>query len=255
MRRPWQIWLAFAGCVLVAVAAVAWLSFRALESERAELTASARAGLEENARLALWRIDSAVAALIAQENARPYFAYRSLYSTSEPHGKAAGRKASNAALAPSPLLAAENPQIKLHFEFDGAGQLYSPRVPTPDVYGRVVPQYLSQQQVDRSSELLQELGKVVDQPQMLALLPPTDVPLVNGQTDWAPQAVAQQPALSNGLPQQGGFNGNANVEQQALVQQARGAYEYRPDRRRSPTIRTSSRPAILCCSPATCERP
>ena len=49
-------------------AVVGWLSFRALESERAERTAR-EARLEENARLARWRFGSSVAPLIVQENA------------------------------------------------------------------------------------------------------------------------------------------------------------------------------------------
>jgi signal transduction histidine kinase len=226
MRRPWQIWLCFAGCLLVAVAAVAWLSYRALESERAELTASARADLEENARLALWRIDSAVAALIAQENARPYFAYRTFYSIGQPQGKNAAGKARPAALTPSPLLSAENPQIKLYFEFDTAGQLTSPRVPAPDELKRAVPQFISQEQVDRSRTLQQELAGLVGEPQVLALLPPVvhsppDEPVAANQP-----VLTQQGYANNSLQTQNRLNGNADVEQQAAAQQARGAYEY-----------------------------
>jgi hypothetical protein len=71
MRRPWQVWLAFAISLLVAVAAVGWLSYRALESDRADAVAAARAAREELARLAMWRLDSAATTLIAQENAQP----------------------------------------------------------------------------------------------------------------------------------------------------------------------------------------
>ena len=226
MRRPWQIWLCFAGCVLVAVAAVAWLSYRALESERAELTASERAGLEENARLALWRIDSTVAALIAQENARPYFAYRSFYPTGEPLVKTPGRKTNAAVLAPSPLLSADNPQIKLYFEFDPAGQLSSPRVPAPAVLGRAVPQYLSEQQVDGSRKLLGALAGFASEPQLVALLPAAVFSPLPNPTEVNPTLLSQQPYLNNSPQSPQGFNGNAIVEQQELVQQARGNYEF-----------------------------
>ncbi|MGQ0637298.1 MAG: sensor histidine kinase [Planctomycetaceae bacterium] len=75
MSRPHHIWLSYAACLALAAGAVGWLSFRALDSERAEATARSQALLEENVRLALWRIDSALAPFLAQENSRPFDAY------------------------------------------------------------------------------------------------------------------------------------------------------------------------------------
>lgn len=69
MRRPWQIWLAFGICLAAVFLATAWLSYKALQSDRAEQLARNQAALEENARLALWRMDSYMAPLVAQENA------------------------------------------------------------------------------------------------------------------------------------------------------------------------------------------
>ncbi len=45
--------------------------------DQAEAKARRQAAVEENVRLALWRMDSALAPLVAQESARPYFAYSS----------------------------------------------------------------------------------------------------------------------------------------------------------------------------------
>ena len=84
MFRPSIIWLAFGVCLAVVVAAVGWLSFRALEADDAEAAARHQAALEENAQLALWRMDSAMAPLVAQESARPYFTYESFYSIARP---------------------------------------------------------------------------------------------------------------------------------------------------------------------------
>jgi hypothetical protein len=44
-----------------------WISLTVLRLERAEQQARAQAALEENTRLALWRLDSALIPLLAQE--------------------------------------------------------------------------------------------------------------------------------------------------------------------------------------------
>lgn len=77
MKRSRYLWIAFALCFCVAAAAMAWISAAALQLDRAEKAARRQAAVEENVRLALWRMDSALAALVARENARPYFAYKS----------------------------------------------------------------------------------------------------------------------------------------------------------------------------------
>ena len=66
---PRRVWTAYAACVLGAAVALAALTQRALEADRADAAARHEAAVEENARLALWRIDSAVGALVARETA------------------------------------------------------------------------------------------------------------------------------------------------------------------------------------------
>jgi signal transduction histidine kinase len=67
--RPWHVWTAYALCLAVAAAAIVTLTNRALESDQAEARARREAALEENCRLALWRMDSAAATLVARESA------------------------------------------------------------------------------------------------------------------------------------------------------------------------------------------
>ena len=66
---PRRVWAAYAVCVLVAALALVVPTQRALEADRAEAAARDEAAVEENVRLALWRIDSAVGALVARETA------------------------------------------------------------------------------------------------------------------------------------------------------------------------------------------
>ncbi len=102
-------------CLLVVTAAVGWLSFRALESEQAEATARAAGALEENARLALWRIDSAVAPLIAQETRVLFCLPLVLFRSASRMARRPAAKPSGAPLAPSPLLSARKPADQAAF--------------------------------------------------------------------------------------------------------------------------------------------
>ena len=70
------MWLGFAAAVAVVLGAMGWVTAAVLRLDAAEGESSRRAQLEENVRLALWRMDSALAPLIAAEHARPTAAGR-----------------------------------------------------------------------------------------------------------------------------------------------------------------------------------
>jgi len=65
--RPARVWLVFAACAAALLGAMMWISLTVLRLERAEQQARAQAALEENTRLALWRLDSALIPLLALE--------------------------------------------------------------------------------------------------------------------------------------------------------------------------------------------
>ena len=200
MRSPWQVWLAFVVCLAMIVAAVGWLSFRALESDRAEATARRQAQNEENARLALWRIDTALAPLVMQENAQPYFSYNTLYPAERSPGKPRGKAAPEP--VPSPLVTQPPPQVLLHFQIDGAGRFSSPRVPAEGIVDRVVPKYLTTEQVAESKRLLDRVKASIDRQALLATLPPPELP----------SAIPAQIAANYGLNNSGqlAFGGNSS---------------------------------------------
>jgi hypothetical protein len=100
------VWLVFALCVAALVGAMLWSSATVLRLERAERGARARAALEENTRLALWRLDSSVMPLLAQEAARPSAHY-------DPRPGEL-----------SPLVRATPAEVLLHFETSAAGALH-----------------------------------------------------------------------------------------------------------------------------------
>src|SRR3954470_9490185 len=65
------MWLVFAAAVAVVLGSMGWVTAAVLRLDAAEADSRRRAQLEENVRLALWRMDSALAPLIAAEHARP----------------------------------------------------------------------------------------------------------------------------------------------------------------------------------------
>ena len=71
MIRPWQIWCLYAGVVIVVFTLLARTTINIVEIDAARLEARRFEAIQENARLALWRIDTALAPLLAIENSRP----------------------------------------------------------------------------------------------------------------------------------------------------------------------------------------
>jgi signal transduction histidine kinase len=171
MKRPWQIWLIFGICGLAVLAALGRLTFKALELDRAEALARRQAALEENSRLALWRMDSAMAPLVARESARPYFAYQPFYSVAEAAGRTSNGRSMAGKLAPSPLLTRAVPQVRLHFQIDAAGRLSAPRLPTEPLQKRAVPQYLSQEEIHEAEARLARVRQFARREVLLAGLP------------------------------------------------------------------------------------
>jgi signal transduction histidine kinase len=111
--KPAHVWSAFGLCAAVLLAALVWISASMLRLERAELAARAQATLEENTRLALWRLDSALMPLLARESSRPSAEY-----APEPSGL-------------SPLFAETPPEVWLHFQLAPGAGVTSPQVPSP----------------------------------------------------------------------------------------------------------------------------
>ncbi|MGC4001451.1 MAG: HAMP domain-containing sensor histidine kinase [Anaeromyxobacter sp.] len=101
MTRRWHLWAVFALCLAGLLAGVGGISLAALRLDRAEAEARRQAALEQDVRLALWRLDAAVAPLLAREGARPARAY--------------------AAALPLPE------RVLAHFQLSPGGELRSPQ--------------------------------------------------------------------------------------------------------------------------------
>jgi signal transduction histidine kinase len=147
MSRLLSIWLAFAICLAVVLAAMGWISLAAVRLGRAEAEARRQALTEEKTRLALWRIDSALAPMLAQESARSYFAYQAFF--------------------PADLA----PYVLLHFQIGPDGTFTSPQAPS-EPFGKVLgPAHLDAQRIEKARMLLGQLAAEVSRQKLLKLLP------------------------------------------------------------------------------------
>ena len=121
--------LVFSASVVAVLALLGFLTLRTLRLERDELRAKADAVQQEALRLALWRMDSAVAPIIAQEAARPYFHYLSYYPEQRAFTRVWEPVRPGEVLVPSPLVEGTPPFVLLHFQVQADGRLTSPQVP------------------------------------------------------------------------------------------------------------------------------
>ncbi len=120
MKRAWLVWLFFGLCAGAMLAIMAWGSRKLLQLEAAEKESRREAAFEENVRLSLWRLETALAPVIVQENSRPYAAYLD----------GSGSSAS--------------PYVKLHFQIEQDGRLLVPgTAPLGDLRDPVVVATLS----------------------------------------------------------------------------------------------------------------
>lgn len=69
--RGFCVWAALIACAVLVIGAMAWLTRNVLESKREQAVAEIRAAVEEQTRLALWRMDAAGSAIMLRENQRP----------------------------------------------------------------------------------------------------------------------------------------------------------------------------------------
>jgi signal transduction histidine kinase len=206
--RPWQIWfLYFVGLAGLA-GALSWLTVKALELDRAESLARRQAELEEDITAALWRMDSVLTPLLAEEAARPYQVYRAVYASAEANTKAATRREL------SPLLLQPPPHAVLHFEMAANGQISSPQCPTGDDRAWAIQNGANPEAIAAFSARLTELHAAVAFPALLVQCSPPQ-PADSAPSGTIPGGEARQ-QLTQGFGSQSIFNPYEDSVQQQL---------------------------------------
>src|SRR5215204_522117 len=182
MRRG-LLWFIFSLCVIIGLAAMAWISLTVVRLDR-------QAQVEENVRLALWRMDSSLAPLIAQETARPYFAYSPFIRTQRAYNKAYSEVE---VMIPSPLLTQDSPLIRMHFDFAADGAFTCPQVPQGNQADIALARsYTTRAHIDEASAAMEELRELVNAGELLARLPPEMT-----TTPWPMPSQAQEVTALN----------------------------------------------------------
>ncbi len=243
-RARWPA-VVFAACTLGAVAALCLVTVHALRLERREMEARAQAAAEELARLALWRMDSALAPVIARESGRPYFHWSPFYPAGRAYTTMWEEVRPGEVLVPSPLLTFSDPLVRLHFQLTADGRLTSPQAPMGDMRGLVESAYLPAERVVEAEERLSRLRAMLGEPEKTfaaacVTLPPPEVSVVARVSDaeagvrnvgqmFQQQAVEQEELAKNEYRARRSVSNIAKAaEQRALGPEADSAFSDPP---------------------------
>lgn len=127
MSRVTRTWAIFAVAAALGIGAMGWVTRAALKLERREAQIQGQALLEERVRLALWRMESILAPLIATEAARPAAHYHAYVPVKRFFDEDLKPVEGSLVWLPSPLQGPHSPHVRLHFQVDGQGRWTSPR--------------------------------------------------------------------------------------------------------------------------------
>ncbi len=117
-------------CALVA-GGLGWATAAAVRLEGEQLAEHADAERADQMRLALWRLDSYVAPLIAVEDGRPFNHYSAVYAAPLAYDNQGALRPPGSVVEPSSLLSADLPDwMLLHFQLDAASGWESPQSPS-----------------------------------------------------------------------------------------------------------------------------
>lgn len=117
---------------------------------------------DEAARLALWRMDSALTAVLAAESARPYFHYRPFHAAERAYSAMLGPVEPGEVLVPSPLLTRVPPFVRLHFEIGPDGSVTSPQAPDGNLRDLAESEYVAADDVIAAEALRLMLAQLLD---------------------------------------------------------------------------------------------
>ncbi|MEM7165621.1 MAG: HAMP domain-containing sensor histidine kinase [Planctomycetota bacterium] len=120
-------WISFAVCLGVVIWGLTHLTLAALRSQASELEADARAEVEENLRLTLYRMELAAIPIVTRETSRPPVLYQPFYTPEYAYSQSYTNQRD--VQLPSPLLGSQGPDVLVHFRLDRDGRLGSPQAP------------------------------------------------------------------------------------------------------------------------------
>ncbi|ADB18526.1 histidine kinase [Pirellula staleyi DSM 6068] len=185
MKRPWQIWSLFIAGLVLVLATFSWLTIKALELDQQQSQARQDAELDQDVSRALWRMDTLLTPLLAQEAARPEPVYHALLTVPATRG---------GGLELSPLLKEPPGFVLIHFQLSEGGRLTSPQVPQGPTRELAIEQGVSEKQITESTIRLAQLTDLLRASELLAELPNESIDL---EADPASGVVARTDPLQS----------------------------------------------------------
>ena len=182
-------WVLYAVCTLAVLEGLGYAGYKALDLQRQRREAEAT-------RLALWRMDSALTAVLAAESARPYFHYRAFHPAERAYNAMLGPVRPGEVLVPSPLLTRVPPFVRLHFEIDAEGRVTSPQAPEGNLRDLAEAEYVAADDVIAAESLRLMLAGLLAQRDTPPALDDSPVGFVGGRRagadadQWARQEAA-----------------------------------------------------------------
>lgn len=164
-----RTWIGFAVVALALLAVVSWLTVVLVRLDRDEVEARRQAFVHERLRLALWRMDSWLAPMLAREGLRPANDYRAFPTAAAAWTRGFSRLQPNDVVVRSPLLGVESPLFELHFELLADGPT-SPQVPVGNERDVAESNGVSRDVLDRAAERLRRVGPRIARQSLLQQL-------------------------------------------------------------------------------------
>lgn len=168
--KPWHYWAVFLICLCLVMTGMGWVSRVVFILDKSQDEARRDAEYQERIRLALWRMENAVAPLIAIEMSRPYFHYRAFHAAERAYNGMFEELAKGEVLIPSPLLTQKTPKVLMHFQYDGDGHVSSPELPQGRYKQVAVPAYMSEEMYRGYSNRLESLANNLTMPEIKSRL-------------------------------------------------------------------------------------
>ncbi|MBL8878919.1 MAG: HAMP domain-containing histidine kinase [Phycisphaerales bacterium] len=168
MKRRGRTWTMFGAFAVLLISAMGVVTAMLLRFEEREARAQLEADQQERIGLALWRMESAFAPLLARESARPYFHYLSFFPVNQAYNRMLQPVAPGEALVASPLLTTIPEYCALHIQVEADGEVNSPRVPPTNLHALALQNGVLDDSMIEGARKLEEFRRIADRQQLAA---------------------------------------------------------------------------------------
>jgi signal transduction histidine kinase len=173
----------------IVLTAMGWVSLEAVRLDRAAVRARQTAAREDTIRLAMWRMDSLLSALLAEESARSPLAYTAFRPAEAAYSNMFAPVKSGDVLLPSPLLTQRSRFVYIHFQINPDNTFVSPQAPTGNMLDLAEELHTTPDETQKAARRLEGLKAHLSQELLLAILRATG------------SAAENQVALAQPVPQ------------------------------------------------------